>query len=72
MAQPHSPNSPASVPLPTPVCPTCDTPMRLARVEPHPDYVNLDQWTYVCGCGMTSKKLRIAQGSVASPSRRTD
>jgi hypothetical protein len=48
--------------LPTPVCPTCDTPMRLVRVEPHPDYVNLDQWTYVCGCGMTSSHFVSHKG----------
>jgi hypothetical protein len=34
-----------------PVCETCDTAMKLARVEAHERYTNLDEWTYTCECG---------------------
>lgn len=39
-----------------PVCPTCQTKMRLERVEPG-HYVNLRLWCYSCPCGGESQQF---------------
>ena len=31
--------------------------MRLVWVEPNPNYVNLDMWSYACDCGATAKNF---------------
>jgi hypothetical protein len=40
-----------------PVCSKCNASMRLSSVAPHPQYINLDEWTYTCGCGQTASQL---------------
>ncbi len=51
---PHLPALPAP-PVPTlpkgRVCPSCNAPMRLVTVEPHPLYLNIDIHDYACDCG---------------------
>jgi hypothetical protein len=34
-------------------CPKCGQPMRLASVEPHRQFTNLDVREFVCDCGGT-------------------
>ena len=34
-----------------PTCPTCGMLMSSVWVEPNPNYVNLDMWSYSCDCG---------------------
>jgi hypothetical protein len=38
-------------PMRLPDCPRCGEPMRLARVEPHPRFANLDERFFRCACG---------------------
>jgi hypothetical protein len=54
MPQPYSPTPPRAAAIRAPICETCETPMRLVRVEPHHRYTNLDEWTYTCTCGATA------------------
>jgi uncharacterized protein (UPF0212 family) len=51
-------SDPSAQPHPgSPTCPKCGTLMRLVWVEPNPNYVNLDMWSYACDCGATANNL---------------
>ena len=51
-------SDPSAQPHPrSPTCPKCGTLMRLVVVEPNPNYVNLDMWSYTCDCGETANNL---------------
>lgn len=41
----------------TPTCPECGACMRLVLVEPNPNYVNLDLWSYSCDCGASANNF---------------
>ena len=45
-AQPSTPIAPR-----TPACPRCGSQMQLVHIQPSPNYVNLDLWSYTCDCG---------------------
>lgn len=55
---------PPSLPR-TPTCPDCGARMRLVWVEPNPNYVNLDMWSYACDCGASLNSF-VAH-SIAAP-----
>jgi hypothetical protein len=46
-----SPNPPVRTAPRIPTCPNCGTLMDFVRVEPNPNYMNLDLWSYSCDCG---------------------
>ena len=45
-----------------PTCPKCGLRMRLVWVEPNPNYVNLDLWSYACDCGVSVNNF-VAHGA---------
>ena len=63
MPQIHPPASSHPPPPPTGpfLCEACGKQMQCFRVEPHPQYTNVDRHNYVCHCGRTDEVLVRAE-----------
>ena len=53
---PQQPQQPPKPPRPV-ICPDCEKPMQILKLEPHHRYINLDRIDYICDCGFSSYSL---------------